>query len=130
MAGKLLEIDPAALAELGSTVAWYLKRSEAAASEFVAEVDRAIGRVIESPGRWPTGEQATPQIRSAALSIRNYLPGKGDDGANPRRRSRTQTPGVLAGPDVRAADVNVTMLGVFGPQPLKGRLISKDLRHR
>jgi plasmid stabilization system protein ParE len=59
MAGKLLEIDPAALAELGSTVAWYLKRSEAAASEFVAEVDRAIGRVIESPGRWPTGEQAT-----------------------------------------------------------------------
>jgi plasmid stabilization system protein ParE len=59
MAGKLLEIDPAALAELGSAVDWYLERSESAALEFVAEVDRAIDRVIESPGRWPTGEQAT-----------------------------------------------------------------------
>jgi hypothetical protein len=43
MAGKRLDIHPAALAELKSAVKWYLERSEPAALEFVAEVDRAIG---------------------------------------------------------------------------------------
>jgi len=66
MAGKLLETHPAALAELGSAVEWYLKRSETAASKFVAEVDRAIGRVIESPGRWPAGDQWTVAGNSLA----------------------------------------------------------------
>jgi len=36
-----------------------LERSETAALKFVAELDRAIGLVIESPGRWPGGEHAT-----------------------------------------------------------------------
>jgi plasmid stabilization system protein ParE len=40
MAAKQIEIHPAALAELKSAVEWYLERSEAAAQEFVAEVDR------------------------------------------------------------------------------------------
>lgn len=59
MAGKRIEIHPAALAELKSGVEWYLERSEPAAQEFVAEVDRAIARVIESPRRWPAGEHKT-----------------------------------------------------------------------
>ncbi len=59
MAGKRLEIHPAALSELKSAVEWYMERSEAAAQEFVAEVDRAIDLVIESPRRWPAGEHAT-----------------------------------------------------------------------
>jgi len=41
MAGKLLEIHPAALAELGSAVEWYLNRSEAAEG-------RNAGKVVTS----------------------------------------------------------------------------------
>ncbi len=59
MAAKPLEIHPAALAELKAALAWYLERSETAALKFVAELDRAIDLVIESPGRWPSGEHAT-----------------------------------------------------------------------
>ena len=59
MADRRLEIHPAALAELKSAVEWYFKRSETAAREFVAEVDRAIDLVVESPRRWPTGELGT-----------------------------------------------------------------------
>jgi plasmid stabilization system protein ParE len=59
MAGKPIEIHPAALEELKSAVEWYLARSEPAAEEFVAEVDRAIALVIESPRRWPVGDHNT-----------------------------------------------------------------------
>jgi len=59
MAGKRIEIHPAALAELKSAVEWYLERSEPATQEFVAEVDRAVAIVIESPRRWPVGEHDT-----------------------------------------------------------------------
>jgi len=59
MAGKSIEIHPAALAELKSAVEWYLERSEPAAQEFVADVDRALALVIESPRRWPLGEHGT-----------------------------------------------------------------------
>jgi plasmid stabilization system protein ParE len=59
MAGKQIEIHPAALAELKSAVEWYLERSEPAAREFVAEVDRAIALVMKSPRRWPAGEHST-----------------------------------------------------------------------
>jgi plasmid stabilization system protein ParE len=59
MAHKRIEIHPAALAELKSAIEWYLERSEPAAEEFVAEVDRAIARASESPRRWPVGEFET-----------------------------------------------------------------------
>jgi plasmid stabilization system protein ParE len=59
MAGRQIEIHPAALAELKSAVEWYLERSQPAAEQFVAEVDRAIARVIESPRRWPVAEDST-----------------------------------------------------------------------
>lgn len=53
MAGKRIEIHPAALAELKSAVTWYLERSEPAAREFVADVDRAIalGSALRDVGR-------------------------------------------------------------------------------
>jgi toxin ParE1/3/4 len=59
MAAKPIEIHPAALAELRSALAWYLDRNEIAALKFVAELDRAIDLVVESPRRWPIGEHAT-----------------------------------------------------------------------
>src|SRR5580692_7547330 len=55
MARKRIEIHPAALEELKSAAEWYLQRSEPAAEEFVAEVDRAVALVVESPRRWPIG---------------------------------------------------------------------------
>jgi plasmid stabilization system protein ParE len=59
MAVKPLEIHAAALEELKSAIGWYLERSEPAASNFVAEVDRALESVIQSPDRWPKGQHAT-----------------------------------------------------------------------
>jgi hypothetical protein len=46
-------IHPAAAAEAQAARAWYAERSSAAGERFLAEYDRAIGRVGESPGRWP-----------------------------------------------------------------------------
>ena len=59
MAADQIEIHPAALSELKSAVEWYLERSEPAAQEFVAEVDRAIALVMQSPQRWPSGDFGT-----------------------------------------------------------------------
>jgi toxin ParE1/3/4 len=59
MAAKALEIHPSALSDLKSAIGWYLERSEPAAIEFAAEMDRAVALVVESPARWPTGEHGT-----------------------------------------------------------------------
>ena len=59
MARERIEIHPAALEELKSAVEWYLERSQPAAQEFVAEVDRALALVMASPRRWPVGEHDT-----------------------------------------------------------------------
>jgi len=59
MAGKPLEIHAAALEEMKSAVAWYLDRSEPAATNFVAAVDQALELVLQSPNRWPRGPHAT-----------------------------------------------------------------------
>ena len=59
MAAKLLVIHPAALEEAKSAVQWYLARNETAAIKFVAELDKAIDLIMESPTRWPRGEHAT-----------------------------------------------------------------------
>jgi plasmid stabilization system protein ParE len=63
------------LEEFKSAVAWYLERNETAANKFVAEIDRAIDLVIQSPQRWPVGEHA---VRAAAVSIRSDIPRKRD----------------------------------------------------
>jgi plasmid stabilization system protein ParE len=55
MVVKRLEIHPEALAEWKSAVAWYFDRNEAAAFNFVAEMDRAIDLIAASPQRWPRG---------------------------------------------------------------------------
>jgi toxin ParE1/3/4 len=59
MAAKILEFHPAALAEFKEELTWYLERSETAAVNFVAELDRAVDLVTKSPRRWPVGEHAT-----------------------------------------------------------------------
>ena len=59
MAVKAREIHPSALSDLKSAISWYLERSEPAAIEFAAEVDRAVALVVESPARWPSGEHGT-----------------------------------------------------------------------
>jgi plasmid stabilization system protein ParE len=59
MINKLLEIHPAALAELKSAVSWYASRSEAAAVAFAAELDRAMVLIIKAPKRWPEGDDGT-----------------------------------------------------------------------
>jgi plasmid stabilization system protein ParE len=46
-------IHPAATVETGEARLWYLARSADAASAFVAEIDRALARIAESPKRWP-----------------------------------------------------------------------------
>ena len=59
MATKSLEIHPSALAELKSSISWYLEQNEATADKFVEEIDRAIDLVLASPRRWPTGDLDT-----------------------------------------------------------------------
>jgi toxin ParE1/3/4 len=62
MAAKLLEIHPAAMAELKSAVAWYQERNRTAALNFAAELDRVIDLIIDAPGRWPTGDHGTRKL--------------------------------------------------------------------
>ena len=59
MVAKALEIHPSALSDLKSAVSWYLERSEPAAVELAAEVDRGVALIVESPARWPSGEHGT-----------------------------------------------------------------------
>lgn len=59
MTAKPLQTHAAALDELKSAVAWYLERSETAANNFVAELDRALDLIVQTPDRWPRGPQAT-----------------------------------------------------------------------
>jgi toxin ParE1/3/4 len=59
MAAKLLEIHPAALEETKSAVYWYYERSEPAAHNFAAELDRAVELILQAPDRWPQGDLGT-----------------------------------------------------------------------
>jgi plasmid stabilization system protein ParE len=59
MAVKSLDIHPSALAELKSSISWYLEQNEATADKFVEEIDRAIDLVLASPRRWPTSDLDT-----------------------------------------------------------------------
>ena len=59
MAVKKLEIHPSALSEMKAALDWYLERSDQAAVNFAAELDRAVDLIIRSPGRWPIGEHHT-----------------------------------------------------------------------
>jgi len=48
-----LLIHPAAAAEAESVHAWYAERNLSAAAQFLANLDIAIGRILDSPHRWP-----------------------------------------------------------------------------
>ncbi len=48
--------------ELAEARAWYAERSEVAAQAFMLEIDRAIGRILEAPLRYPIGRRGERQF--------------------------------------------------------------------
>jgi len=50
---KNVRFHPAADEELLSATAWYVERSAAAADGFVREIEHAVARIAEAPGRYP-----------------------------------------------------------------------------
>ncbi|MFQ5800054.1 MAG: type II toxin-antitoxin system RelE/ParE family toxin [Bacteroidota bacterium] len=53
MARRSIEFHPEAVAEAQAATEWYRQRSERAADAFLAELDTAVDRIAEAPGRWP-----------------------------------------------------------------------------
>jgi plasmid stabilization system protein ParE len=53
MSGKVLRFHDEAIAEALGAHDWYAERSEQAARLFLEELDGALGKVSESPQRWP-----------------------------------------------------------------------------
>ncbi|MFH0900875.1 MAG: hypothetical protein V2A73_09625, partial [Pseudomonadota bacterium] len=49
----MIVIHPEAAIEAQAARAWFSARSPAVGERFLAEYDRAIARIAESPGRWP-----------------------------------------------------------------------------
>lgn len=62
MGDKPLDLHPSALAGLKSALDWYLQRNRTAAEKFVAEFDRAMELVVDSPRRWPTSEHGSRKL--------------------------------------------------------------------
>ena len=52
--GTRVVFHPEAVAEARAAYTWYGQHSEVAAQAFVAELDRAVARMIESPSTWPS----------------------------------------------------------------------------
>ena len=73
MAGKPVEIHPAALAEFKSALGWYFERSGAAALKLVEELDRAIQMVVESPARWPKGVTQPENLSCGAFLLQLFI---------------------------------------------------------
>jgi toxin ParE1/3/4 len=48
-----LSVHPDATAEARAARLWYLERSPRAAELFVADLDYAVGLILEAPERWP-----------------------------------------------------------------------------
>ncbi|MBZ5657526.1 MAG: type II toxin-antitoxin system RelE/ParE family toxin [Acidobacteriia bacterium] len=59
MSAKRVEYHQGAIADVKSAVAWYQKRSPAAALDFIKELDRAVDTIREGPERWPIGKNST-----------------------------------------------------------------------
>ncbi len=53
MESRAVQFHPEAGAEAFSAACWYRDRNVAAADAFLRELDRAVQRISESPGRWP-----------------------------------------------------------------------------
>jgi toxin ParE1/3/4 len=50
-----VRFHPEAEEELAEAREWYEERSEIAAQAFALEIDRAVGRIVEAPLRYPNG---------------------------------------------------------------------------
>lgn len=58
-----VELVPAALAEAQEARRWYAARSPEAADRFMAELDRVVGMIAESPTRWPEYRGSARRVR-------------------------------------------------------------------
>lgn len=56
---RAVELHREAVAEAQAAREWYDERGLALGKVFVAELDRAIDRIVESPERWPKFEAGT-----------------------------------------------------------------------
>lgn len=54
-----MEFHEEASAEYDAAFDWYLERSPDAASEFDAELDRALEDIVSAPQRWAKGQHST-----------------------------------------------------------------------
>ena len=54
-----VSFHPEAMEEAEAAAAWYLDRSKQAADAFVRELERAIEKLADAPGRWPIFEGET-----------------------------------------------------------------------
>lgn len=59
MAQFSVGFHPAALDDSTAAEGWYHERSDATAVAFVAELDRAVDRISETPERWPRHTHGT-----------------------------------------------------------------------
>lgn len=62
MAAKPVEFLDEASAEYEATIDWYVSRSDSSASNFAQEIAQAIGRIAETPGRFPTSLHNTRKL--------------------------------------------------------------------
>lgn len=53
MPSRTVELHPEAAVEAQAAREWYDERGPALGKAFLAELDRAIDRIVESPDRWP-----------------------------------------------------------------------------
>jgi plasmid stabilization system protein ParE len=57
--GTRVVFHPEAIAEARAAYSWYGERNQSAAQAFMAELDMAVTRVMESPATWPVYRHET-----------------------------------------------------------------------
>jgi plasmid stabilization system protein ParE len=63
MSATSFSFHPAAIEEAISATRWYRERSRLAATNFVAELNEAIGRILKAPHRWPLSSRGTRKLK-------------------------------------------------------------------
>lgn len=53
MSPRYVGIHPEAIAEAQAAIRWYRERSASAANAYLAEIDRAVDAITETPDMWP-----------------------------------------------------------------------------
>jgi toxin ParE1/3/4 len=59
MSAKVVEYHQGATEDVRSALAWYKRRSSAAAVDFIEELDRAASTIRADPERWPIEKNNT-----------------------------------------------------------------------